>query len=90
MKKKITFLTLCALLFALCLSAEAQQPKKVPRIGFLARRACFGYSGLASKAFREGLRELGCIEGKNIIIEYRSAEGKLERRSEHCRRACAS
>ena len=36
MKKKITVLTLCAMLFALCVSAEAQQPKKIPRIGYLS------------------------------------------------------
>ena len=41
MKKKITVLTLCAMLFALCSSAEAQQPKKVPRIGYLSRSLPF-------------------------------------------------
>jgi putative ABC transport system substrate-binding protein len=63
------------LLVALCLPVEAQQPAKVSRIGFL--------SSLASpsplvEAFREGLRELGYVEGKNIIIEYRYAEGRRE------------
>jgi len=61
-----------ALLFVFCLSAEAQQPK-VPRIGFLAS---FGAGpDPRSEAFWEGLRELGYIEGKNIIIEYRHAAG---------------
>ena len=54
---------------------QAQQPAKIPRIGFLARRSA---SAIAARieAFRQGLRELGYIEGKNIIIEWRSAEGK--------------
>ena len=77
MKKQITVLTLCAIIFALCLPAEAQQPK-VPRIGFL-----FGASPSANagriEAFRQGLRELGYIEGKNVITEVRYAEGKLDR-----------
>ena len=77
MKKQNTVLTLCAIIFALCLPAEAQQPK-VPRIGFL-----FGASPSANagriEAFRQGLRELGYIEGKNVIIEVRYAEGKLDR-----------
>jgi putative ABC transport system substrate-binding protein len=78
MKKKITVLTLCALLFALCSSAEAQQLTKVPRIGFLGASSA---SVLAARieAFRQGLRDLGYVEGKNIVIEWRSAEGKLDR-----------
>jgi len=76
MKKKITVLTLSAMLFALCVSVEAQQPAaKVPRIGYLAG----GPSGFTREAFRQGLRELGYAEGKNILIEYRRAEGKLDR-----------
>jgi len=58
--------------------AEAQQPAKVPRIGIL-----FGASSAANagrgEAFRQGLRELGYIEGKNIVIEDRYADGKLDR-----------
>src|SRR5262245_8369842 len=58
--------------------ALAQQPKKVPRIGLL-----FVVSASAAKgridAFRQGLRDLGYVEGKNIVIEYQNAEGKLER-----------
>jgi len=65
--------------FAMCGAVvEAQQPTKIPRIGIL-----FGASPSAVaarvEAFRQGLRELGYIEGKNIIIELRSAEGKLDR-----------
>jgi putative ABC transport system substrate-binding protein len=78
MKKKITFLTLSAMLFALCSSVEAQQPMKIPRIGFL--NAATPSAILARyEAFRQGLRELRYVEGKNIVIEYRYAEGKLDR-----------
>ena len=68
----------CAMLFALCVSAEAQQPKKVPRIGFLATVSPSTISDRV-EAFRQGLRELGYVEGKNIVIEYRSAEGRVDR-----------
>jgi putative tryptophan/tyrosine transport system substrate-binding protein len=63
--------------------AEAQQPKSVPRIGFLSRDLHPSDSRAPSphnlEAFRQGLRELGYIEGKNIIIEYRYADGRSER-----------
>jgi putative ABC transport system substrate-binding protein len=78
MKKKITVLTLCALLFALCFSAEAQQPAKVHRIGFLVPGSSATFSARID-ALRQGLRDLGYVEGKDIMIEYRYAEGKLER-----------
>src|SRR5438034_6756017 len=78
MKKKITVLTLCAMLFALCFSAQAQQPTKVPRIGFLSSLSP-GAVSARMDAFRQGLRELGYVEGKNIVIESRWAEGKTER-----------
>ncbi len=58
--------------------AQAQQPKKVPRIGFLSQVSPELYSHLYS-AFLQGLRDLGYIEGKNIAIEARWAEGKTER-----------
>ena len=58
--------------------AEAQQPKKVYRIGYLTSRAPASES-LRSEAIRQVLRELGYIEGKNIAIEYRYAEGKFDR-----------
>src|SRR5215471_17880087 len=67
-----------ALLFALCLPVQAQQQKKVPRVGWL-----FSVSASSAadrvEAFRQGLRELGYVEGKNIVIEYRYAESKLDR-----------
>jgi putative ABC transport system substrate-binding protein len=78
MKKKITVLTLCAMLFALCVSAEAQQPGKKPRIGYLTATSLAAIAA-RTEAFRQGLRELGYIEGKTIIIEERHAEGKLDR-----------
>ena len=81
MKEKIRVLTLCAVLFALCASAKAQQPTKVPRIGFQLD-APASVMTARIEGFRQGLRELGYIEGKNIIIEWRSSEGKAESRSE--------
>jgi len=64
------------IVFALCSSAEAQQSAKIPTIGYLGA----GYrSSSLIDAFRQGLRELGYVEGKNILIEYRYAEGKPER-----------
>src|SRR4030095_3089679 len=78
MKKKITVLTLYAMLSALCSSAQAQQPTKIPRIGFLSASSPEALSSRI-EAFRQGLRELGYVEAKNIGIEWRSAEGKLDR-----------
>lgn len=78
MKKKNTVLTLCAMLLALCSFAAAQQPKKVYQIGFLSSASPAALSARAT-AFRQGLRELEYVEGKNIAIEWRYAEGKLDR-----------
>jgi putative tryptophan/tyrosine transport system substrate-binding protein len=69
---------LCVLLFTLCSSAEAQQPTKVPRIGWLTA-AALSAAAARTEAFRQGLRDLGYVEGKTIIIEWRSAEGKRDR-----------
>ena len=66
----------CSLRFAM--SASAQQPKKVPRIGYLSSRDPASESARA-EAIRLALRELGYIEGQNIAIEYRYAEGKRDR-----------
>jgi len=76
MTRKIILLALCSLLLAPCSAAESQQPAKIPRIG------CLYASSLSSariEAFRQGLRELGYVEGENIVIEWRSAEGKYDR-----------
>ena len=78
MKRKITVFALCAMLFALCSSADAQQTGKVPRIGFLDASNASGIAVLL-EAFRQELSKLGWIEGKNITIEYRFAEQKNER-----------
>jgi len=78
MKKKITVLTLSAMLFALAFSVDAQQPTKVPRIGYLTNTSLSGNSA-RTEAFRQGLRELGYVEGKNIVIEWRYLEGKPDR-----------
>jgi len=58
--------------------AEAQQAKKTPRIGYLSSRTPSGDSARI-EAFRQGLRDLGYLQGKNIAIEYRYAEGKIDR-----------
>jgi len=88
-KKKVAVFTLCAmlyalnflgaLLFALCGPAQAQQPAKLPRIGYLSGTGDSNNSGPQIEAFRKGLRDLGYIEGKNIVVEYRYLEGKQDR-----------
>jgi putative ABC transport system substrate-binding protein len=82
-KRIITTLALCALLIAHSFPADAQQPKSIPRIGYLSREIHPSDSRAPApvnlEAFRQGLQELGYIEGKNIIIEYRYAEGRFER-----------
>ena len=78
MRKTVISFALCAMLFALCPSTEAQQPTKIPRIGYLG----FGSPSTIPariEAFRQGLRELGYVEGKNIFIEWRHAEGNADR-----------
>ena len=76
MSKKICYFALCAMLLVLGIPAEAQQPKKIPRIGVLR-------PGLAAapnyEAFRQGLRELGYVEGQNIVLEFRDGDAKAER-----------
>jgi putative ABC transport system substrate-binding protein len=78
MTKRFILFALCFMLLAPRFSAEAQQPKKVPRIGYLTTGS-INITPSRRKAFLEGLRELGYVEGKNIFIEYRWAEGKLDR-----------
>jgi putative tryptophan/tyrosine transport system substrate-binding protein len=78
MKKQTTILTFCALLFALSVPAQAQQPGKIPRIGYVSGAADLNNPG-PEEAFRRGLQELGYVEGKNILVEYRSQEGKADR-----------
>ena len=78
MKKRITLWLLATLFLANGSLADAQQTGKIPRIGFLDNSTASSMSPTL-EAFRQELRKLGWIEGKNIIIEYRFAEQKLER-----------
>jgi len=77
MNRKIFCLALCALLFALCVPADAQPQTKVPKIGLL--RARLIASGTSLDALVRELRAIGYVEGKNIAFESRSAENKLDR-----------
>src|SRR5262245_15089603 len=79
--KRLLVSFVAILLLAVVQTVGAQQPKNVPRIGILEYR---GASDRAQvwEAFRQGLRELGYIEGKNIIMEYRYADGKIQRLQE--------
>jgi putative tryptophan/tyrosine transport system substrate-binding protein len=78
MSKKIILTMLATVMLALVNLSAAQQPNKVPRIGYLSSDSP---STIAARieAFRQGLRELGYVEGKNIVIEWRFAEGKSDR-----------
>jgi putative tryptophan/tyrosine transport system substrate-binding protein len=76
--KKAKYLVTFCVLFTLCVSASAQQPKKVPRIGYLSAASAENDKPLLS-AFVHGLRDLGYIEGKNIIIEQRYASGEYDK-----------
>ena len=78
MNKKILIWLLATVLLATVSSAEAQQPKKVPRIGFL-RQSSAHVLWTQLEAFRQGLRERGYVEGQNIAIDYRYAEGEIDR-----------
>src|SRR5713226_1359256 len=65
--------------FSMCGAvAQAQQPAKIPRIGYVSGTGDPSNPGPYVEALRQGLRDLGYIEGKNIVIEYRGAEGKAE------------
>ena len=68
MNKKICLLALCAMLFALCGSVDAQQAARVPQIGYLDA-VSLSANAARTEALRQGLHELGYIEGKNIVIE---------------------
>src|SRR5436190_18794246 len=73
--RKLMGIVALIIAFAMCGAvATAQQPTKIPRIGFLFVSALSSNSGRI-EAFRQGLRDLGYVEGKNITIEWRSAEG---------------
>ena len=74
----VVALILAAMLFALCSSAKAQQATKIQRIGYLSGSSP-STSANRREAFQQGLHELGYVEGKNIVIEWRYAEGKFDR-----------
>ncbi|HEX7296633.1 MAG TPA: ABC transporter substrate-binding protein [Pyrinomonadaceae bacterium] len=78
----VVSLMLSAILFVMCLSAEAQQTGNVPRIGILVPGSSALPTSARHDSFRQGLRELGYIEGKNIFVEIRYAEGNQDRLSD--------
>src|SRR5436309_2389051 len=79
MTKKIMLFALCSLLLASRFPAEAQQSTKVPRVGFLAVSGDPNTPGPWVEAFRQGLRDFGYIEGKNILVKYRYIGGDKDR-----------
>ena len=77
--RKLVGIVAIGITFAMCGAvAQAQQPTKIPRIGYLAASPLSAIAA-RTEAFRQGLRELGYVEEKNIVIEWRSAEGKFDR-----------
>ena len=68
MKNKITVFTLRAMLFAVCLPADAQQPTKVP--DKILTAGTFSSAAAPSETFRQSLRKLGYVEGKTILFDY--------------------
>ena len=78
MKQKFIGIALCAMLFTLSLPAQAQQPARIHRIGMLIPTSA-SFNSARVEALRQRLRQLGYVEGKNIVIEYRYTEGKSER-----------
>jgi putative ABC transport system substrate-binding protein len=78
MKTRFLSILVAWVFLAVAVVAEAQQPKKVPRIGILHGASASSVAA-RTEVFREGLRELGYVEGKNIVIEWRYAEGKADR-----------
>ena len=79
MKRKITVVTLCAMLIAFCLPVEAQQQARIPKVGELVGFRGVSTLGTGRELFRRSLNELGYVEGKSILFETRLAEGKLDR-----------
>jgi putative ABC transport system substrate-binding protein len=79
MKARILVYVLPVLILATIHFAEAQQSAKVHRIGYLTADSRSAHADVRAEAFREGLRELGYVEGRNIVIEWRQAEGKRDR-----------
>src|SRR5262245_62611025 len=78
MKAKILVYVRLAFILATIHHADAQQPKKIPRIGVLSGGSASAVA-TSVEAFRQGLRELRYVEGKNIVVDYRYADGQGER-----------
>jgi putative ABC transport system substrate-binding protein len=78
MRRAVTALALTALLLLLTFPAPAQQAKKIPRIGYLSPASAASQQGRIA-AFRQGLAQAGYVEGKNVLVEYEFADGKLDR-----------
>jgi len=76
--RHLFWVPLCALLLALGVPVDAQQPKKIARVGYLAAISAAA-AAPRLEAFRHGLRELGYLEGQNLLIEYRHEGGGFER-----------
>ena len=84
LSKRVIRRALCAVLLALSFSAQAQQTAKIPRIGFVTGSGDANNPGPSVEAFRQRLRELGYVEGKNILVEYRYIERKTGAGLRHC------
>src|SRR6266571_3781503 len=78
-KAGVLSILFAVVLLAIAVIADAQQAKKIPRVGFLSA----SQPEPQHEAFRQGLRELSYVEGQNIVIEWRFAEGNLDRISHH-------
>jgi ABC-type uncharacterized transport system substrate-binding protein len=78
-KAAVPSILVAVVLLALGVTAEAQQPTKVPRIGWVSGSGDPNTPGPQVESFRQGLRDIGYVEGKNILVEYRYAEGQLDR-----------
>ena len=78
MNRRVFLLALGDFLLVRVASSQAQQPAKATPIGYLSG-ALLSATAARHESFRQGLRELGYVEGKNIVIEWRSAEGKPDR-----------
>jgi len=80
-RKSIVVFGLCVILFAICVPSQAQQPtEKIPRIGIV--RGDSNALAPSIKVFRKALQDLGYVEGKNILFEYRNTEGNRDRAQE--------
>ena len=77
--KRFRFYALCLFLCVASIPVEAQDSKSIPRLGYLSASGQDGNDRDRLMVFRNALRELGYSEGKNILLEYRFAEGELER-----------